>query len=134
MTKVGIMSMAAIDQVSWAADMQDEKYFKALGARLAEARRAARLTQVELAAQLDIPQQTLARYETGESRPPILVLIAMSQALGFSLDDMLTGRAEGRSKRGPASRLEQQLNAIARLPKAKQRIVADMLDGILQGS
>ena len=126
--------MALIDRVSTAMDVQEEKYFKALGARLAEARKAERLTQTELAERLDIPQQTLARYEVGRSRIPIDTLVAMAQTLRFSLDDMLMGRPAGRSKRGPASRLEQQLDAIARLPKAKQRVVADMLDGILQAS
>lgn len=126
--------MALIDQVSSAMDVQEEKYFKALGERLAEARKAERLTQTELAERLDIPQQTLARYEVGRSRIPIGTLVAMAQVLRFSLDDILMGRSAGRSKRGPASRLEQQLDAIARLPKAKQRVVADMLDGILQAS
>ncbi len=121
--------MALIDQVSSAMDVQEEKYFKALGERLAEARKAERLTQTELAERLDIPQQTLARYEVGRSRIPIGTLVAMAQVLRFSLDDILMGRSAGRAKRGPASRLEQQLDAIARLPKAKQRVVADMLDG-----
>jgi transcriptional regulator with XRE-family HTH domain len=119
-------------------DSKDEKFFKQLGARLAEARKAQRLTQTELAEALAIPQQTLARYEIGASRVSVALLLELSRILRFSLDDMLAGRPKdgfgGRSKRGPASRLEQQLDAIARLPKAKQRLVADMLDGILQGS
>lgn len=124
--------MAVIDQVSTAAmALKDESFFKALGARLAAARNGAGMSQVELAAALDVPQQTLGRYETGESRVPILTLMAMSRALGFSIDDMLTASAPGRSKRGPPSKLEMQMEAIARLPKAKQRVVSDMLDGLL---
>ncbi len=34
-------------------------------------------------------------------------------------------------KRGPASRLEQQLAAITSLPKAKQRMVAEMIDSVV---
>lgn len=124
--------MAVIDQVSATAmDTKDESFFKALGARLAAARDAADMTQVELAAVLDIPQQTLGRYETGESRIPILTLMAMSRVLAFSLDDMLMARTGGRAKRGPPSKLELQLEAVTRLPKAKQRFVSDMLDGLL---
>ncbi|MBL8536691.1 MAG: helix-turn-helix transcriptional regulator [Hyphomonadaceae bacterium] len=126
--------MAAIDRVSTAMDAKDEKFFKALGARLAAARNALDVTQVELAEQLGVAQQTLAHYEGGRLRIPVSVLLEASRVLRFSIDDMLSGRDAGRSKRGPASRLEQQLDAIARLPKAKQRLVADMLDGILQGS
>ena len=34
-------------------------------------------------------------------------------------------------KRGPASRLEQQLDAVTRLPKGEQRFVSKMLDNVL---
>jgi hypothetical protein len=36
-----------------------------------------------------------------------------------------------RARRGPVSRLEQQLDAITRLPKARQKFVSDMLDTVL---
>jgi hypothetical protein len=36
-----------------------------------------------------------------------------------------------RSKRGPASKLELQLDAISRLPRSKQRFISDMLDAVL---
>lgn len=122
------------DQFSAPMDAHEESYFKALGERLTAARKAHGLTQVELAERLDIPQQTLARYEVGRSRIPIGTLIAMAQVLRFSLDDMLMGRSPaGRSKRGPASKLELQIEAVARLPKSKQRFVSEMLDTILTG-
>jgi transcriptional regulator with XRE-family HTH domain len=99
-----------------------------------EAPLAQRLTRTEVAEQLDIPQQTLARYEFGESRFSVALLLEISRILRFAIDEMLATRAPGRSKRGPASRLEQQIDAVARLPKAKQRFVADMLDTILASS
>jgi hypothetical protein len=34
-------------------------------------------------------------------------------------------------KRGPASRLEQQIQAVAQLPKTKQQFVSQMLDTVL---
>lgn len=36
-----------------------------------------------------------------------------------------------RMQSGPVSRLEQQLDAIAKLPKARQKFVSDMLDTVL---
>ena len=36
-----------------------------------------------------------------------------------------------RSRRGPASRLEQQLDAITRLPKAKQKVVSELIDSVI---
>jgi hypothetical protein len=38
-----------------------------------------------------------------------------------------------RTKRGPPSRIEQQLDAITKLPKAQQKFVASMLDTVLAG-
>lgn len=123
--------MDAIDWVTRAMDSKDEAFFKALGARLAEARKAQGLTQIELAQRLAIPQQTLARYEVGRSRLPISLLLTMARMLNFSLDDMLMGVPAGRAKRGPASRLERQIEALSRLPKARQKFVVDMLDAVL---
>lgn len=110
---------------------KDQKYFKELGARLAAARKARDMTQTALAGELGVAQQTLAHYEVGRIHIPVSTLIAMSQILRFSLDEMLLGRTPGRSRPGPASRLELQMEAITRLPKARQRIIADVLDGLL---
>jgi transcriptional regulator with XRE-family HTH domain len=126
--------MAAIDQVPTTMDAGEAKFLRELGARLAEARKAQRMTQVQLADALGIAQQTLAHYEGGRIRIQIATLAAMAQVLRFSIDDMLIGRTPGRARRGPASKLEQQLDAIAQLPKAKQRFVIDMLDTVLAQS
>jgi hypothetical protein len=34
-------------------------------------------------------------------------------------------------QRGPASRLQQQIDAIGQLPKAKQKFVVEMIDTVL---
>jgi transcriptional regulator with XRE-family HTH domain len=112
-------------------DVKDESFFKQLGARLAAARKAQGLTQVQLSERLGIPQQTLARYETGETPVPVAVLLGMAQELRFSLDEVLLGRAFGPGKRGPTSKLERQIDAVRKLPPSKQRFVADMLDAVL---
>jgi hypothetical protein len=36
-----------------------------------------------------------------------------------------------RSRRGPAPKWEQQIEAIAKLPRARQRFVSEMLDTVL---
>src|SRR5262249_26818345 len=94
--------------ISAAMDSKDEACFKELGARLAAARNAQDVTQVELAERLGVAQQTLAHYEVGRLRIPVSLLLEMSRILRFSIDDMLSGRMGGRAKRGPASRIEQQ--------------------------
>ncbi len=106
----------------------DQPYFKALGQHIASARSAADLTQ---------PQ--LAFYELGKRRVPVSLLPGLAKVLDVSVDaliadDGLSGihaPPPRRTRRGPVSRLEQQLDAVARLPKAEQKFVSRMIDNVL---
>jgi hypothetical protein len=46
--------------------------------------------------------------------------------------DELVGMKDAPAKRGPASKLQQQMEQIARLPRPKQRLAIDMLEAIIQ--
>jgi transcriptional regulator with XRE-family HTH domain len=110
---------------------KDEQFFKTLGARVAQTRKARNLTQHQLCAQLGIPQQTLANYEVGTTRFPASMLPALAKILGLTLDELLGQDMKPRSKRGPASRLEQQIEFIRQLPKMKQHAVIQVLDMVI---
>jgi len=45
--------------------------------------------------------------------------------------DELLGLKNGAGKRGPTPRLQQQIERLSRLPKAKQKTVMEMLEGVL---
>lgn len=109
---------------------RDEHFFKALGARVAQARKARNLTQHQLCAQLGIAQQTLANYEVGTTRFPASMLPTLAQILGMTLDELL-GQDAPKSKRGPMPRLQQQIDRIRQLPKAKQHAVMEVLDMVI---
>jgi len=113
---------------------KDSAFFKQLGARLAQARKDRGLTQVQLAERLGVAQQTLAHYEVGRARVAADLLPVLAETLELSLDELLIGQPSARpaGKRGPASRLAQQLDAVGQLPKARQRFVVEMLDTVLQ--
>lgn len=56
----------------------------------------------------------------------------LSQLLTLSFDELMGKNVPRRgSKRGPMSRLQQQIIAIEQLPKAKQQFVSQMLDTVL---
>jgi len=112
---------------------QDESFFKELGTRIARARKDQGMTQVQLAERLGIAQQTLAHYEVGRVRMAASLLPTIADILDRSLDELLLGEPAMRkaSKRGPASRLQQQIDAVAQLPKSEQRFVSKMLDNLL---
>jgi len=109
---------------------KDEHFFKALGARIALGRKAQNLTQLQLCERLGIPQQTLANYEGGHVRFPASMLPTLAQILGMTLDELL-GQEKNKGKRGPVSRLQQQIDRIRELPKTKQQIVMEMLEMVL---
>lgn len=120
----------------------DERiYFQALGARIADARRNADLTQVQLADGLGISQPQLASYEVGRRRVPVSMLPKLARLLHTSVEALIGDTSDGdtaaapvmqrRTRRGPPSRLEQQLDAIAQLPKASQRAVVQVLDAMI---
>lgn len=60
----------------------DERY-RALVARLIDARKAARLSQGALADRLDRHQQFVSRYEIGERRLDVVEFVDIARALGI---------------------------------------------------
>lgn len=111
---------------------QDEKeYFKLLGGRVALLRKELRLTQVQLAETLGISQQMVASYEVGRRRIPVSMLPQLSHALKVQTDALLGNETKAKAKRGPTPKWQQQIEAIAQLPKAQQRFVSKMLDTVL---
>ena len=113
--------------------IKNEAFFKELGTRIAAARKERGMTQQALADELGVAQQTLAHYEVARARIAVDLLPRLAEVLNLSFDEMLLGQPTVRipGKRGPASRLEQQLDAIARLPKADQRAVSTVLTAVL---
>lgn len=111
---------------------QERSFYVALGQRIAERRKAKGITQVQLAEQLGIAQQTRAHYEGGVSRIAVEKLAQAAQTLDTNVEDLLGTQAKRTSgKRGPQPKIAQQLQQIEALPKAKQRAIAQVLDSML---
>ncbi len=110
---------------------QDEKiYFKTLGARIAQRREELDLTQQQVADALHLTQQTYAAYEVGRHRLPVSLLPVLSEVLSIEVE-VLLGMAAKNAKRGPAPKYQQQIEQISRLPKPQQRMLTDVIDGLL---
>ncbi|MDE3032070.1 MAG: helix-turn-helix transcriptional regulator [Acidobacteriota bacterium] len=122
--------MAVFTSIRTTVNSKDEQFFKALGARVAQARKARNLTQHQLCAQLGIAQQTLANYEVGTTRFPASMLPPLAQILGMTLNELM-GQESPKGKRGPLPRLQQQIDRIRELPKTKQHAVMEVLDMVL---
>ena len=111
---------------------QDEKaFFKQLGARMAKLRKDQGITQVQMAEWLSVSQQTINAYEVGRRRIQVSALPTVARLLGVSVEE-LVGEASKPGKRGPAPKLQQQLEQLSRLPKPKQKFVMEMIETVLQ--
>jgi transcriptional regulator with XRE-family HTH domain len=62
--------------------------YQRLCALLRELRQEADLTQVQVAAALDVPQSFVSKYESGERRLDVIELSHVAKALGVSLRDV----------------------------------------------
>jgi transcriptional regulator with XRE-family HTH domain len=109
----------------------DRAFYVQLGQRITAARKAQGLTQVQLAEILGIAQQTLAHYEGGKLRVAVALLPPLAQTLGVSVEELVGTPSKRAGKRGPTPKLQQQIERLSDLPQAKQRLVMEMLEGVL---
>jgi transcriptional regulator with XRE-family HTH domain len=103
------------------------------GERLAQLRKAAGYTQVELAAELGVSQRMVAYYESPNATPPAHLLPQIATALGVSIDELF-GRPTKRRlvKQDGDSRLRRRLLAIEKLDATEKRQVLQLLDAFIE--
>lgn len=112
-------------------DEQNKRFHKALGDRLREMRSRANFTQIQVAAQLGVSQQVYASYEVGRLRLPVTLLPDLARLFQASVEEVL-GLTGGKAKPGPAPKLQQQIEKVSSLPRAKQKFVSDFIETVLQ--
>lgn len=111
----------------------DKPFMKALGQRIASARKELGMNQSELAEVLGCSQPTMATYELGTRRIPVAFLPKLASLFTVTVDELLDySSKQNTKKRGPPSKLQRQLDAIATLPRAKQKFASEMLEMFLK--
>ena len=115
-----------------AISSEERAFFVAMGERIAALRKAHNVTQVQLAEAIGVSQQTLQSYEVGRRRIPVSALPAVARTLSVSLEELFgEDKPAARSKRGPVPQWQQQIEAVAKLPKSQQQFVARMIETVL---
>tara|TARA_R110000850_G_scaffold26358_8_gene75593 strand:+ start:909 stop:1124 length:216 start_codon:yes stop_codon:yes gene_type:complete len=66
-----------------------EKLIKKIGENIVRLRKERNLTQVELAAKLDIEDSALRRIEKGRTNPTVKTLFAISRILKIEIQEMI---------------------------------------------
>ena len=77
-------------------------------------------------------------FEKGRRRVPVSLLPVIAQALDTTLDALVNDDAHTTAaapkKRGPQKKIQQQMKLIETLPIAKQRVIAQLIDSMLQSN
>src|SRR5262249_31826884 len=105
------------------------------GKRLAELRKAAGLTQVELANVLGVPQSNIAFWEQSEKPPRSDVLPAMAQAFGVRLEELLKVEVEkttaAKKRNGPTGRVREVFDRVSKLPRRQQEKIVEFVSAFV---
>ncbi len=71
-------------------DLFERKMFmKTIGERIREYRKAAKLTQEQLAARLNVSFQSVSKWETNNASPDLSLIIPIARLFGISADELL---------------------------------------------
>ena len=104
----------------------------AFGANLAALRKARGLTQPQLAEALGITPEMLNYYERRATNPSADFIGKAAAFFGASADDLLALNTKTPRKPGPPSQFVKLAERLEQLPRAKQKLVAEMLEGVLR--
>ena len=100
--------------------------------RLKQLREAKNLTQLRLAMELNVSQETISGYEIGKAVPPAEMLVKLADSLGTSVDYIL-GRTDIKSTLRASELSDQEAEILAILrkqPQDKRAFVYDMIKGL----
>jgi len=102
------------------------------GIRLAQARKAAGLTQMQLADLFDVSQQMIDYYERRANNPTAAFIRKAAETLNVSVNELLGTECKPTRKPGPPSQLEARLEEVRKLPRQRQKLVLDLINTILR--
>lgn len=105
----------------------------AQGARLLALRKAAGLTQAELAHLIGEIQANISFWENADKPPRSDVLRKMAKALGVHVEDLLHESKPGSrslplaSSPGPLGQVQRAFEAVRKLPRRQQQTIVDVV-------
>lgn len=101
--------------------------------RLKELREAKRMTQVRLATELGVSQETISGYEIDKATPPADMLVKLADCLGASVDYIL-GRTDEKNSLWQSGLSQQEIELLKifrALPENKQERAIGILTGLM---
>ena len=90
------------------------------------------LSQGQLGEALDMKRDLIAYYERSAKNPSLELVKKIADFFGVTVGEMLNDLDRNRRKPGPPSQFAQIARRLDQLPRAKQKVVAEMLEGFLK--
>ncbi len=102
------------------------------GCHLTALRKAASLSQQQLADIVGVRQATVAAWERSPTPPRGEFVVPVSEALGITLEELLNVTAKKTARhRGPSSKFESLIDEVAKLPKRRQQRITTLLQAMV---
>ena len=109
-----------------------QKKASIFGENIAKLRTGRHLTQEELSEQIGISRDMISYLENRAENPTMEQILKFAKFYNVSADELLYEESEGTNKQGPKSTLQRQFEQLQKLPKSKQKIVSDMIEGVVK--
>lgn len=101
------------------------------GARLAQLRKAAGLSQRELASLLGVSHTNIAFWEHSDKPPRSDLLPKLADILGVRIEVLLDSSSLSEHKPGPSGRAREVFQRVALLPRSKRDRLLDVVSALL---
>jgi transcriptional regulator with XRE-family HTH domain len=102
------------------------------GQRMAAFRIAKGMSQGELAEALGMTRDLVTYYERVAKNPSLELVKKVADFFGVTVGEMLNDTTRTAKKPGPPSQFVKLAERLEQLPRAKQKLVAEMLEGVLR--
>jgi len=102
-----------------------------IGSRIVATRKAAGLSQRQVAESLDIPPRTFSYYESVDGDLPSSLLVPLADILGVGVSDLLGIDESGARKPGPKGYLQERFDAVREMPRKDRQFVVKFLDQVI---
>jgi transcriptional regulator with XRE-family HTH domain len=101
------------------------------GAHLASLRKAAGLSQTELAKLVGEKQQNIAFWEQSEKPPRSDVLPKLASVLGVRVEQLLNPNAPPSRRSGPVSKMQKVFSEVSKLPRRQQDKIVELVGALV---
>jgi transcriptional regulator with XRE-family HTH domain len=102
-----------------------------IGAHLVDLRKAAGLTQTDLAELVGVPQQTIAFWEQSSRPPRSEALPRLAKALGVRVEALIQPDAPRPARGGPVGKVRKLFEEVSKLPRSQQEKVVEFVSAFV---